>query len=111
MADEYRIACDIRCELGEGPLWSARDNAVYWVDILRERLYRYSPNDESVQSWSVPGKIGWVIERREKPGFIAGLQSGFHELTLDPFACRPIVDPEPGLPDNRMNDASAAISR
>jgi sugar lactone lactonase YvrE len=53
----------------------------------------------------MPEKIGWVVERRDCPGFIAGLQSGFAELTLDPVDCRPIADPEPDLPDNRMNDA------
>lgn len=105
MADAWRIACDIRCELGEGPLWSARDDAVYWVDILGQKLHRLSLADASVRSWDMPAKIGWVIERRDAPGFIAGLQTGFHALTLEPFACRPLADPEPHLPDNRMNDA------
>lgn len=107
MADAYRIACDTRSELGEGPLWSARDDAVYWVDILGHELHRYSLADTSVRSWSMPGKIGWVIERCDEPGFIAGLQTGFHALVLEPFECRPIADPEPHLPDNRMNDAKA----
>lgn len=107
MADAYRIACDIRSELGEGPLWSARENTVYWVDILGHKLHRLSLADSSVRSWEMPAKIGWVIERRERPGFIGGLQTGFHELTLEPFECRPLVDPEPHLPDNRMNDAKA----
>lgn len=107
MADAWRIACDIRCELGEGPLWCARDHALYWVDILGRALHRLSLADGSVRSFEMPAKIGWVIERREQPGFIAGLQTGFHELVLEPFACRPLVDPEPGLPDNRMNDARA----
>jgi len=52
----------------------------------------------------MPERIGWLIER-DRPGFIAGLQSGFAELTLDPFSITPIVDPEPDLPGNRMNDA------
>lgn len=107
MADGWRIACDIRSELGEGPLWSARENAVYWVDILGHELHRLSLADSSVCSWKMPAKIGWVIERRDAPGFIAGLQTGFHALTLEPFECRLLVDPEPELPDNRMNDAKA----
>lgn len=107
MARGYQVACDIRCQLGEGPLWSARDNAVYWVDILAPALHRYSLADASVRSWLMPAAIGWVIERRETPGFITGLKTGFHELILEPFECRPIADPEPHLPDNRMNDAKA----
>lgn len=107
MADNFRIASDIKCELGEGPFWSSRDHAVYWVDILRPTLYRYSLIDASVLSWHMPRKIGWIIERAGRPGFIAGLQSGFFELALDPFDCRPLADPEPDLPDNRLNDAKA----
>lgn len=92
-------------ELGEGPLWSARENAIYWVDILAPALYRYSLADGSVKRWPMPERIGWVVERRSQPGFIAGLQSGFVELVLEPFAIRPIVDPEPHYPGNRLNDA------
>ncbi len=94
-----------RDQLGEGLLWSERQNAVYWVDILAPALHRLSLADETIVSWRMPEKIGWVVERRDRPGFIAGLQSGFHEITLDPVACRPLLNPEPDYPDNRMNDA------
>lgn len=96
-----------RSQLGEGPLWSPRDNAVYWVDILGQKLRRLSLTDGSVTNWGMPEPIGWVIERRSAPGFIAGFASGFAELTLDPVTIIPIGDPEPDLPGNRMNDAKA----
>ena len=80
---------------------------MYWVDILSAKLYRLSLAGGRVEEWVLPEMIGWVVERRDLAGFIAGLQSGFHELTLSPFACRRIVDPEPELPGNRMNDAKA----
>jgi D-xylonolactonase len=106
MSEQWRvIAREERDELGEGPLWSARHDAIFWVDILSQALYRHSLGDGTVRRWSLPEKIGWVVERRDHPGFIAGLQSGFVELDLEPFAIRPIVDPEPQLPGNRMNDA------
>jgi sugar lactone lactonase YvrE len=92
--------------LGEGPLWSARDNAVYWVDILGHKLHRYRLDDQSLKHWVFPEPIGWVIER-EKGGFIAGLKSGFTQLTLEPFTLKHIGDPEPQHPDNRLNDAKA----
>ena len=101
----YRIVADLHCQLGEGPMWSARENAVYWVDIMAPALHRYSLSTQQVTTWPMPEKIGWVIERRSKPGFIAGFQSGFYELSLDPLTRKPIFDPEPHLPGNRMNDA------
>lgn len=108
MRDDWRvIAREEKDVLGEGPLWSARHNAIFWVDILSHALFRYSLSNSTVRRWSLPEKIGWVIERCGNPGFIAGLQSGFVELDLEPFAIRPIVDPEPEFPGNRMNDAKA----
>jgi D-xylonolactonase len=102
---EPQVIGDQRCRLGEGPLWSPREDALYWVDILAPRLHRYSLTSARVTSWEMPEKIGWIVERADRPGFIAGFQSGFYELTLDPVARKLIVDPEPNLPDNRMNDA------
>jgi sugar lactone lactonase YvrE len=93
--------------LGEGPVWRAREGALYFVDIKGPALHRYSLASGATQSWPIPELIGWVIERSASHGFIAGLQSGFAELNLDPFSIAKIADPEPELPGNRMNDAKA----
>lgn len=91
--------------LGEGPLWSKRDQAIYWVDILSHRLHAYYLSGES-KTWQFDEPITWVIER-ERGGFIAGLMSGFAELTLDPFTLTHIATPYPHEPENRLNDAKA----
>ena len=108
MPDNWRVIERSRCDLlGEGPLWSARDNALYWVDILGQRVNRLTLSGEQVSSWPMPEPIGWLIERERAPGFIAGFASGFAELALDPIVIKPIADPQPGHPANRMNDAKA----
>ncbi len=104
MRAAWTIRSAIRAQLGEGPLWSERENAVYWVDILAPAVHRLSLADGGVRTWPMPERIGWVVERESKPGFIAGLQSGFTRFELEPFSLRPIADPEPHLPTNRMND-------
>ena len=101
------IARDRRDRLGEGLLWSARDDAVYWTDIVGLRLNRLRLADGRIDGWDIPEMIGWVIERRDRPGFIAGLRSGFAALTLDPLTITPLAAPEPDMPPNRMNDAVA----
>ncbi len=110
MTDFHIIERGARDQLGEGPLWSARDNALYWVDILSPALHRYSMSDQSVQTWVMPEMLGWVIERKNASGFIAGFQSGFAALVLEPFSIMPMIDPEKHLPNNRMNDAKADLS-
>ncbi|MES1158388.1 MAG: SMP-30/gluconolactonase/LRE family protein [Terricaulis silvestris] len=100
-----RCVWNVHATLGEGPLWLARENAIYFVDIKKPALHRYSLSDGAQHTWEMPEQIGWVLPRTTKPNFIAGFKSGFAELTLDPFTITPIGAPEPELPDNRRNDA------
>jgi sugar lactone lactonase YvrE len=95
-----------RDQLGEGLLWSARDNAVYWTDILGKKLWRLSLANEAVTHWDMPEMIGWIIECTGG-GFVVGLQSGFYRLSLEPFALDLIANPHPERPGNRLNDAKA----
>ncbi|HVZ98854.1 MAG TPA: SMP-30/gluconolactonase/LRE family protein [Caulobacterales bacterium] len=104
---QARCVWALKATLGEGPIWVARENAIYFVDIKKPALHRYSLADGGRQSWDMPEPIGWVIPRAAKPGFIAGLKSGFFELTLEPFRLVKICEPESSLPDNRRNDAKA----
>lgn len=105
---------DVRCLweaaalLGEGPLWSPREAVLYWVDIKAPALHRYRPGDGDKISWVMPEPIGWVIERSNGQGLVAGLkQRGFVFLTPGTMAPETIGQPEPDYPDNRFNDAKA----
>lgn len=101
------IARDRRDRLGEGLLWSERDGAVYWTDILGQRLNRLRLADDRVDGWNLPDTIGWVIERADAPGFVAGLGRAFVALTLDPLTVETIAAPEQDRDANRFNDAKA----
>ena len=96
-----------RCRLGEGPYWSVRQQALYWVDILGQSVFRLRPTDDSVATWQMPEMIGWLIERANCDGFVAGLQRDIVYLSLEPLTITPIARPEPDLPANRLNDAKA----
>jgi sugar lactone lactonase YvrE len=94
--------------LGEGPLWSAREAALYWVDIMAPALHRFRPEDGDKTSWVMPEPIGWVIERANGEGLVAGFKKrGFAFLTPGSMAVETIGQPEPDYPDNRFNDAKA----
>ncbi|MBX9884435.1 MAG: SMP-30/gluconolactonase/LRE family protein [Novosphingobium sp.] len=92
--------------LGEGLLWSARENALFWTDILGRKLWRMSLADEQIRHWDMPEPIGWIIERAAG-GFVVGLQTGFYRLDLEPFRLECIGNPQPEHPGNRLNDAKA----
>lgn len=106
MPDWTIIPRETRDMLGEGALWSARHDALFWVDILAPAINRLSLADGHITRWAMPEPVGWIAERTAG-GFVAGLKSGFADLSLDPFEIRPFHDPEPDLPGNRMNDGKA----
>lgn len=95
--------------VGEGALWSTCQGAVYWVDILGQRVSRLNLASAAVTSWRLPATIGWLIERRGHPGFVAGVGRDFVTLTLDPLAIGVIASPEAEKVGNRLNDAKADV--
>jgi sugar lactone lactonase YvrE len=105
MSKMPEITCLVEAKdvLGEGPIWNPRESALYWVDNLRPCVWRYDPITEKVDNWTMPEPIGSLVFR-EKGGMVAAMQTGFHFLDLVTGRLERIVDPEPDLPQNRMND-------
>ena len=101
---------EARAVLGEGPVWCTDEGSVYWVDIKGQAVHRYGIEDDHRQTWPMPERIGWVIPRRGREGFVAGLKSGLVWLSANTMAIERITDPEPDRPGNRLNDATADAS-
>lgn len=92
---------DVGATLGEGPVWDARDGAVYWVDIPQARVFRWSEAD-GVRVTDVPRHVCSLLPRA-RGGFIGGGHDGFLAIGAD-LAIEVIGNPEPELPGNRFND-------
>jgi D-xylonolactonase len=100
-----RCVWNAHAELGEGPMWSVREQALYWVDILNHRLHRYAPNDAQQQrSWQFGEVITAVAERKNEPGLIVTLRHGFAFFDPATEKLTRLHEPEGHLPDNRFND-------
>lgn len=100
------IARDRRDQLGEGALWSAREDAIYWVDILGRRINRLSLADDSIDSFEQPDHAAWIIER-ERGGFVAGIGLDIAALDLPANRRTPIVSVDDRGANLRLNDAKA----
>ena len=96
--------------LGEGVTWSARRNAVFWVDIRAPALHCLDLGNETTRCWAMPEPIGWIVERAGRDDFVIGLKSGFATLALEPFVITRIANPEPDRRHNRLNDAKVDIA-
>ncbi|MDF7776564.1 SMP-30/gluconolactonase/LRE family protein [Sphingomonas sp. AOB5] len=91
--------------LGEGPVWVARDKALWFTDIKSHRIHRYDPATGGKRSWDAPDQVGFALPVAGG-GFIAGLKTGLARFDERDGSFTPLVDPEPGLPDNRLNDGT-----
>ncbi|MEQ9031308.1 MAG: SMP-30/gluconolactonase/LRE family protein [Aggregatilineales bacterium] len=40
---KLRHVVSVHCHLGEGPVWDAKNNYLYWVDLFRNRMHRWCP--------------------------------------------------------------------
>lgn len=89
--------------LGEGPLWSVREQALYWVDILGYRLHRYSLADGQ-RTWQFEQEISAVAERAEASGLIITRRHGFALFDPATKELAPLIEPEVDIPANRFND-------
>jgi len=100
---EVRPVWELEAELGEGPVWVERDNALWFVDIKERKIHRYDPADGSKGSWRSPEQIGFLFPA-EGGGFVAGLQSGLYHFDDSNGAFDLIVEIEREKPGNRLND-------
>ena len=104
MASESPVECiaDVHAVLGEGPVWVAREAALYWLDIKGRKIFRLG-NDGAFTEWPTPMRVGSIAPRK-RGGFIAGTEDGI--AIVDPAADRfeIVASPEEALPGNRFND-------
>jgi sugar lactone lactonase YvrE len=78
---DAELILDARNATGESPVWSVRDQALYWVDIPAGRLHRWSPDGQS-RSWQAPQMLA-CIAAHQGGGWIAGMETGLFHLQPD----------------------------
>jgi D-xylonolactonase len=101
--EQVRCVWNAHAQLGEGPLWSVNEQALYWVDILNCRLHRLSHDNEQ-RTWELDGEISSVCERAESSGVIATLRYGFAFFDPETHSLTHLVKPEINFPAHRFND-------
>ena len=103
------MLADVECvwpvgaQLGEGPFWSAAEQALWFVDIKGRQIHRYHEPSGRTRSWDTPPDPGFILPARDG-SLVCGLKAGLHRF--DPgsgsFTLLHVV--EPRTPGNRLND-------
>lgn len=97
------VALAAQADVGEGPVWSATEGALYWVDVLAGTLHRLVPGSGATRAWQLPAEVG-SFALRVGGGAIVALRTGFGLLDLDSGEVAVLEDPEADQPRTRFND-------
>jgi sugar lactone lactonase YvrE len=96
---------EIRSNLGEGPLWHAAEQRLYWLDLLQPAVYRFDPKTRKNEQ--LPADIGTYVGGlvfRARGGWIVVKEDGIS--AVDPATGRRevLLHPEANLSGNWFND-------
>ncbi len=75
-----KVICEERDRVGESPVWSMAEHALYWVDIEGRKIRRCRPGSVA-QTWILPERVGCVA-LSEDGRVIAALESGIAAVAL-----------------------------
>ena len=65
--------------LGEGPHWSAAEQALWFVDIKSPAIHRFDPASGEKRSWPAPARCGFLLPTSQG-WHVAGLKNGLHRF-------------------------------
>jgi sugar lactone lactonase YvrE len=96
------------CKTGEGPIWHAQHQRVYWTDIPTGRLFWFEPRTgEHDQCYHDRPVGGFTVQH---DGQLLLFRDKGNVVTFDPQTQRvtaTVVDAIPGLDETRFNDVIA----
>ncbi len=106
----YSIECVVAesNELGEGPIWDARENALYWVDgtgrrVGKPSLWRLDPRTGQTRHWFVDHDVGAMALCRDG-GAVLAIDDGFYRFDFERATLDRICAIDADQPRTRLND-------
>lgn len=95
----------VRNILGEGPVWSVEEQALYWIDIEGGSYHRFDPLTAKHDAVELGLPIG-VLAQRAAGGFVLATRDGFAFCEQQKPALHYIARPEEGKPYMTFNDGA-----
>jgi len=100
---DFQIAMPCANLIGESPVWSVREQALYWIDVEAKLVQRLDPGNGNLRRWTMP-EVTSCIGLRAHGGLVAGTRTGFVFLDTETGGVTGIAHPEADIPTNRFND-------
>ncbi len=80
-----RILTNSRDRVGECPVWSVAEQALYWVDIEGCCIHRFDWASQTQQTWHTPERVGCMAltsRTGEPQTLVAAMETGIYLLKL-----------------------------
>ncbi|MFZ4874009.1 SMP-30/gluconolactonase/LRE family protein [Janthinobacterium sp. Mn2066] len=100
---EIKVVSEQAMQVGECPLWHAREAALYWVDIDGRAVHRLHPATGQQQRWEMPTEPS-ALAINAGGGLIVALRSGFAHLDTKTGSLAEIAPAPFDMATTRFND-------
>lgn len=100
---DVSVVLRAQAQIGEGPVWDARSQRLYWVDIVGQQLHVFNPADGTNTTHTCPD-IVTSVSPRAGGGVLLTLRRSFALFDEKTGQFDTIADVEADMPGNRFND-------
>ncbi|MBT2771650.1 SMP-30/gluconolactonase/LRE family protein [Halomonas sp. ISL-60] len=101
---QAELAVDCRCTLGEGPQWDAKNQRLYWCDILEKQLHWLSPASGESGHFQFDHRVSLAAPLEEGGLLLVG-EDRLSRFDPDSGKAEKLCDFEADNPVTRSNDA------
>ena len=103
---EIRCILPAHAVLGEGALWSPREQVLFWIDQMRPEIHRFDPKTgkDMQLNLDLPNQLGAVVSRAAG-GLILAASDGISMINEDLSERSTYINPISAVPRASFNDA------
>jgi sugar lactone lactonase YvrE len=95
---------DVHAELGECPVWSGRDQCLFWVDVEGRVIHRYDPSTGVDQTCELAIRPGSFALTADPDRLVVAAEHQFVEVAWSTGEVKVLTDLEPAGRATRLND-------
>jgi len=102
----FEVLAPVRNRVGESPLWSVAEQALWWVDIEGRLLFRHDVSSGTTTQWPTAQRTG-CMALHAQGGVLAAMETGLFHLQPGEhgqLTTQPVATAHHARPDMRFND-------